>query len=76
MLKTLEKGEQGGAVSKLADDLPLFAVAIEQAEKEERANTPALSEHQKALLDAIADLDPDNMTPREALDALYRLRDL
>ena len=76
VLKTLEKGEQGGAVSKLADDLPLFAVAIEQAAKEERANTPALSEDQKAVLDAVTDLDPDNMTPREALDALYRLRAL
>jgi DNA mismatch repair ATPase MutS len=25
---------------------------------------------------ALADLDPDSMTPREALAALYRLKDL
>jgi DNA mismatch repair protein MutS len=74
VLKTLEKGEQGGAVSKLADDLPLFAAAIEQVKQEEKAKTTALSPEQKALLDAVAEIDPDNMTPREALDALYRLR--
>ena len=76
VLKTLEKGQQGGAVSKLADDLPLFAAAIEQAAQEDRAATPALSDDQKALLDAIDDIDPDNLTPREALDALYRLQTL
>ena len=26
--------------------------------------------------DALADLDPDSLTPREALDALYRLKKL
>ncbi|MEQ8662915.1 MAG: DNA mismatch repair protein MutS, partial [Gammaproteobacteria bacterium] len=30
----------------------------------------------QALLDALAALDPDNLTPREALAALYRLRGL
>ncbi|MGB5412036.1 MAG: DNA mismatch repair protein MutS [Woeseiaceae bacterium] len=29
-----------------------------------------------ALQDAVAELDPDSMTPREALDALYKLKDL
>jgi DNA mismatch repair protein MutS len=29
-----------------------------------------------ALQDAIAELDPDSMTPREALDALYKLKNL
>jgi DNA mismatch repair protein MutS len=29
-----------------------------------------------ALQDALAELDPDSMTPREALDALYKLKDL
>ncbi|VAX02424.1 DNA mismatch repair protein MutS, partial [hydrothermal vent metagenome] len=27
-------------------------------------------------LDALKDINPDELTPREALDALYRLRDL
>ena len=29
-----------------------------------------------ALEDALADLDPDSLSPREALDALYRLKKL
>jgi DNA mismatch repair protein MutS len=28
------------------------------------------------LADALADLDPDSLSPREALDALYRLKKL
>jgi DNA mismatch repair protein MutS len=76
VLKTLEKGQQGSGVAKLADDLPLFAAAMAQVEKEEKASAPALSEPQKALLGAVQDMDPDNMSPRDALDALYRLRDL
>jgi len=30
----------------------------------------------QALRDTINDLDPDSMSPREALDALYKLRNL
>ncbi len=36
----------------------------------------AISVQQAALLDAVAELDPDSLTPRDALDALYRLRAL
>ena len=45
--------------------LPLFAAAAPPAEKE----TDPLAE-------AIAAINPDQLTPREALDALYRLRAL
>ena len=34
---------------------------------------PAIDNDLRAALD---DLDPDSMTPREALDALYRLKNL
>ena len=30
----------------------------------------------QAVADALADIDPDAMTPRQALDALYRLKQL
>jgi DNA mismatch repair protein MutS len=30
----------------------------------------------EALTDALADIDPDRLTPREALDALYQLKQL
>ena len=48
------------------DDLPLFAP---------RAPAAKSSEPSKADK-ALADLDPDSMTPREALEALYRLKGL
>lgn len=38
--------------------------------------TPALSSAQAATLEALADIDPDSLTPRDALDALYRLKAL
>ena len=39
--------------------------------------TPVAWDHPaQAALDALADIDPDQLTPREALDALYRLRSL
>ena len=52
----------------LIDDLPLFSVPPPApAAKPARAN-PALAR--------LAALDPDALSPREALDALYELRDL
>ena len=48
------------------DDLPLFAP---------RAPATKSSEPSKADK-ALADIDPDSMTPREALEALYRLKAL
>ncbi|MCY1238048.1 DNA mismatch repair protein MutS [compost metagenome] len=37
---------------------------------------PALAPEQAALVDALAGLDPDTLTPRAALEALYRLKAL
>ncbi|CAG2129391.1 DNA mismatch repair protein MutS [Cupriavidus numazuensis] len=38
------------------------------------AQIASLLPEQAAVLDALADLDPDSLTPRAALDALYRLK--
>jgi DNA mismatch repair protein MutS len=65
VLETLEKGEQGSAVTKLADDLPLFAAVARKA-----APPPEPS----PVVEAVKALNPDEMAPRDALDALYRLR--
>ncbi|MSO64334.1 MAG: DNA mismatch repair protein MutS [Alphaproteobacteria bacterium] len=65
VLATLEKGEQSGAIARLATDLPLFA-----ARREEPADEAARS----PILDELARLDPDQLTPRAALEALYRLK--
>ena len=68
VLETLERGEQSGAITRLAEDLPLFANLLETPPPVDLG----LSEAEEAL----RDLNPDDLTPREALDALYRLRTL
>jgi DNA mismatch repair protein MutS len=63
VLAKLEAGEQAGAAARLADDLPLFSMARPAAPKP--AQSPALA--------ALAALKPDELTPRQALDAIYQL---
>jgi DNA mismatch repair protein MutS len=67
VLSVLEKGEQGGALARLADDLPLFSAARRRTEPPPQAS-PA-----EALL---RDTRPDELTPRDALDLVYRLKAL
>jgi DNA mismatch repair protein MutS len=68
VLHTLEKSGAGQNTRKLADDLPLFSVL-------KAPPAPAPRGPSEVEL-AVADLNPDEMTPREALDALYRLKTL
>ena len=68
VLAALEKGEQSGAVSRLADDLPLFAAA--PARPAGGVAKPQESEVEKAL----GEVNPDELSPREALELLYALR--
>jgi DNA mismatch repair protein MutS len=68
VLAALEKGEQSGAVTRLADDLPLFAAA--PARPAGGVAKTRESEIEKAL----AEVNPDELTPREALELLYALR--
>jgi DNA mismatch repair protein MutS len=72
VLAALEKGEQGGAVAKLADDLPLFA-AIAKPKPKETSPPPSGPGPVEAKL---ADINPDELSPRQALDALYALKAL
>jgi DNA mismatch repair protein MutS len=72
VLKLLESGEQSGALARLADDLPLFAATLRRTE----AAVPPPSPADSALAAALAALDPDALSPREALEALYRLKSL
>jgi len=68
ILKSLEEGEQSSSVTKLADDLPLFSHAPAQPAASAGPRKPSeVEEAVKAVL-------PDEMTPREALDFLYRLK--
>ncbi len=65
VLEHLEKNGKGNSISKLADDLPLFAVLREKDDKKQEKN-PAL--------EALEAVNPDELTPREALEKLYELK--
>ncbi len=65
VLHGLEQGEASSAAVRLADDLPLFAA---MAARQEPRSSPV-----QQRLEAI---NPDDLTPREALDLLYELKSL
>ncbi|MBO0736382.1 MAG: DNA mismatch repair protein MutS, partial [Alphaproteobacteria bacterium] len=67
VLGALEKGEHSGALTRLADDLPLFSAARRRADPPPRASAA------EELLEKVS---PDELTPREALDLVYRLKGL
>lgn len=69
VLQLLEaKGESSGR-NDLLDDLPLFAAT------RPKGHAPSTQEP-SALAQAMDELNPDELTPREALDALYKLKKL
>ncbi len=69
VLRQLEEGEVAGKTDRLVDDLPLFSVAVKREPPK-----PAAPQKADRLGEALAALHPDEMTPREALEALYRLK--
>ena len=68
VLSALEKADGRPKPADLADDLPLFRAAKGAAVLEPEAAS--------RLEAAVAALAPDAMTPKEALEALYRLKAL
>ncbi|OQW61685.1 MAG: DNA mismatch repair protein MutS [Proteobacteria bacterium SG_bin9] len=68
VLAKLEAQDRSSTTKALADDLPLFATPS-RAAAEPQPPTPA-----EQMLDAVKALHPDEMSPREALDALYALK--
>jgi DNA mismatch repair protein MutS len=72
VLARLEK-TQGKTNVEIVDDLPLFAaMASTPAPAPAGASLPPRG----GLAEALAAIDPDSMTPREALEALYGLKGL
>ncbi|HMK70045.1 MAG TPA: DNA mismatch repair protein MutS [Xanthobacteraceae bacterium] len=65
-LAQLEAEDRTFAAKKLIDDLPLFAARP--------APAPPRAAALSALLEALAALHPDEMSPRDALEALYALK--
>lgn len=72
VLQILEKGDQASAASRLADDLPLFAAMAAKPALRQVVSDPEPSVVETEL----RTINPDELTPRQALDALYRLRGL
>ena len=66
VLATLEAGEQGANVNRLADDLPLFSASATSVKSEAQPVSQA-----EIILDTT---NPDDLTPREALDLLYKMK--
>ncbi|WP_174019768.1 DNA mismatch repair protein MutS [Agrobacterium fabrum] len=66
VLTKLEDADRKNPASQLIDDLPLFQIAVRR--EETRKAGPSKVE------EALKSFNPDEMTPREALDALYALK--
>jgi DNA mismatch repair protein MutS len=65
VLATLEEGEPASALARLAHDLPLFAAA--------RPKPPAAATPTPAL-EALEATNPDELTPKAALELIYKLK--
>jgi len=72
ILATLEAGERRASGQGLIDELPLFAARIEPLAAIVETATP----EPDPISLAIAALTPDEMTPKQALEALYELKRL
>jgi DNA mismatch repair protein MutS len=63
VLRALEEGREGHKPLARIDDLPLFA-----------ASTPAPHSKASAVEDALRDISPDSLSPKQALELLYALK--
>jgi DNA mismatch repair protein MutS len=69
ILENLEKGEKAKVIENLTDDLPLFQnMATGFTDPEELPKSQ--------LNSYLAEVNADNLTPREALDLIYKLKEL
>ncbi|WP_138381353.1 DNA mismatch repair protein MutS [Luteithermobacter gelatinilyticus] len=60
-------GKPGGGLGTLVEELPLFSAFKE--------TMPAEESRDSRLKDMLKEIHPDELTPREALDMIYRLKD-
>jgi DNA mismatch repair protein MutS len=67
VLAQIEAEDRTSPTRRLIDDLPLFAAARPQA-------APQADIALTQLVDALKALHPDEMSPRDALEALYALK--
>jgi DNA mismatch repair protein MutS len=62
VLVALEAGGKTQSLSALADELPLFSAA-------------PMEEPKNPVLELLSDINPDSLSPKEALELLYKLKD-
>lgn len=67
VLDILEASEQSGAIKTLSDDLPLFSTAM---------NDHAQEAIKSPLQKEIEAISPDDLSPKEALELIYKLKSL
>lgn len=72
VLAQMEK--QGSYEVNFMNDLPLFALVKKKADTEQQAAEQNAAP--SPVVEALKKIQPDNLTPREALDELYRLKQL
>ncbi len=70
VLASLEADEASGDLAKLADDLPLFNAAPQGPKGSREPAGPS------PLEEALAAISPDELSPKEALELIYRLKSL
>ena len=83
VLAILEKSDQASSLAALADDLPLFAAAqpatsapgVTTADPPEPASGEAMPARSDALIERLRAVNPDELTPKQALEVVYELRD-
>jgi DNA mismatch repair protein MutS len=68
VLAQLEAEDRVSPARTLIDDLPLFATT-------RAAAPPQRDDPRDAMIEALAALHPDEMSPRDALEALYALKE-
>ncbi len=72
VLNHLEASDKGDKVRGLVDDLPLFHTLPEKGQSNISHNTEPIYPR---LIERMDTLNPDELSPRDALDILYALRD-
>ena len=75
VLHRLEQGEAKAAPAALAEDLPLFQAAATRGSVTSNGAEPE-PVRSSAVEEALRDVVPDDLTPKAALDLVYRLRGL
>jgi DNA mismatch repair protein MutS len=68
VLAQLEAEDRTSPARRLIDDLPLFAATVRQTRPSQQ------DAEVEALREALASLNPDDLSPRDALEALYHLK--